>query len=128
MSLAIASSASRPRILSRGGDASRSGTLGSVPTILILEDDASTRDALAAMLGELFPRAHVIGARVDAGPGVAERDVTLVLAELDAVERVRRRLPAGGLVPAVPRGVGPGTPFRAQTPGGPAPARAPVAT
>src|SRR5258705_13826046 len=117
MSLAIASSASRPRILSRGGDASPSGTLGCVPTILILEDDASTRDALAAMLGDLFPRAHVIGARVDAGPGVAERDVTLVLTELDAVERVRARLPAGALGIALTPEVGPDTLFRAQAPG-----------
>src|SRR5258708_18836637 len=111
MSLAIASCASRRRILSRGGGASPSGTLGCVPTILILEDDASTRDALAAMLGDLFPRAHATGARVDAGPGVAERDVTLVLTELDAVERVRARLPAGALVLALTRVLGPATLF-----------------
>ena len=99
-----------------------------MPTILILEDDASTRDALAAILGELFPRAHVIGARVDAGPGVAERDATLVLAELDAVERVRRRLPAGALVIALTREMGPDTLLRAETLGVAASVRAPATT
>jgi hypothetical protein len=67
-----------------------------VPTILVLEDDASTRDALAGMLRDLFPRAHVIGARVDAGPSVAERNaVTLVLTDLAAVERIRRQWARG---------------------------------
>ena len=98
-----------------------------MPTILVLEDDASTRDALAGMLRDLFPRVHVIGARVDAGPGVAERDaVTLVLTDLAAVERVRRRLPTGALVIALTREMGPDTLLRAEALGVAASMRAPA--
>jgi CheY-like chemotaxis protein len=100
-----------------------------VPTILVLEDDASTRDALARMLRDLFPRAHVIGAPVDAGAGVAARDaVTLVLTELAAVERVRRWLPAGALVIALTREMGPDTLLRAEALGVAASVRAPATT
>src|SRR5262245_66347745 len=103
MSLAIASSARRSRILPRRGDAPASGTLGSVPTILILEDDASARDALAGMLRDIFPRASVIATRVDASSGVADGDeaVTLVLTGLADGEETRRWLPKRDRVSAL---------------------------
>ena len=129
MSLAIASSARRSRILPRGADDSPSGTLGSVPTIVVLDDDASTRDALAGMLRDLFPRARVIGARMDDAAGVAEQGATtLVVTELAAVERVRRRLPPGARVIALTREMGPDTLLRAEALGVAAAVRVPVTT
>lgn len=86
-----------------------------MPTIAVLDDDASTREALAGMLRGLFPRARVIGARVDETAAIAELDaVTLVLIELAAVERVRLRLPAGARVVALTREMGPDTLLRAE--------------
>jgi len=86
-----------------------------VPTILILEDDASAREALAGMLRDLFPRAHVIATRVDASSGVVDGDeaVTLVLTGLAAVEEARRWLPKRARVIALTRDMGPDTLLRA---------------
>jgi CheY-like chemotaxis protein len=99
-----------------------------VPTIVVLDDDASTRDALAGMLRDLFPRARVIGARMDdPAAGVTERDTaTLVVADLAGVERVRHRLPAGARVIALTREMGPDTLLRAETLGVAAAVRAPA--
>jgi hypothetical protein len=103
------------------------GTLESVPTIAVLDDDASTRDALAGMLRDLFPRARVIGARVDDARVFAERDgVTLVLTGLAAVARVRPRLPVGARVVALTREMGPDTLVRAEALGVAASMRAPA--
>ena len=100
-----------------------------MPTITVLDDDASTRDALVGMLRDLFPRTRVIGARVDEALGAAERDaVTLVLTELAAVERIRRRLPAGARVIALTREMGPDTLLRAEALGVAASVRAPATT
>ena len=126
MSLAIASSARRSRILPRADDASPSGTLGSVPTIAVLDDDAAAREALVGMLRDLFPRAQLIAGRIDEAATVAERDaMTLVLTELTAVERVRRRLP-GARVVALTREMGPDTLLRAEALGIAASVRAPA--
>jgi CheY-like chemotaxis protein len=98
-----------------------------VPTIVILDDDASTRDALAGMLRDLFPRARVIGARMDDAAGVSEHGATaLVVTELAAVERVRRRLPPGARVIALTREMGPDTLLRAEALGVAAAVRVPV--
>ena len=95
-------------------------------TITVLDDDASTRDALVGMLRDLFPRTRVIGVRVDAALGTTERDaVALVLTELAAVERIRR-LPAGARVIALTREMGPDTLLRAEGLGVAASMRAPA--
>jgi DNA-binding NarL/FixJ family response regulator len=100
-----------------------------VPTIAVLADDASTRDALAGMLRDLFPLARVIAARVADAAVVAERDAgTLVLIELAAVERVRRGLPAGARVVALTREMGPDTLLRAEALGVAASVRTPAST
>lgn len=100
-----------------------------MPTITVLDDDASTRDALVGMLRDLFPRTRVIGARVDEPLGALERDgVTLVLTELAAVERIHRRLPAGARVIALTREMGPDTLLRAEALGVAASVRAPATT
>ena len=98
-----------------------------MPTIAVIDDEASTRDTLAGTLRDLFPRVPVIGARVDETLVIAERNpVTLVLTELAAVERVRRRLPAGARVIALTREMGPDTLLRAEALGVAAAVRAPA--
>ena len=78
------------------------------------------------MLRDLFPRARVIAARIDEAAAAAERDAsTLVLTELAAVERVRRRLP-GARVVALTREMGPDTLLRAEALGVAASVRAPA--
>jgi CheY-like chemotaxis protein len=100
-----------------------------VPTIVVVDDDASTRNALAGMLRDLFPRARVIGVRMDDPTGVAGLDAAmLVVAELAAVERVRHRLPAGARVIALTREMGPDTLLRAEALGVAAAVRAPATT
>jgi len=95
--------------------------------ILILEDDASTRDALAETLRRLFPQARVIAARVDAGPAVGQRDgASIVLADVAAVERVRRWSPPSARVVALTREMGPDTLMKAEALGVDASLRAPV--
>jgi len=98
-----------------------------VPTILILEDDASARDALAGTLRDLVPRARVIATRVDASSGVADGDeaVSLVLTGLAAVEEVRRWLPKARVI-ALTRDMGPDTLLRAEALGVTASVRAPA--
>ena len=98
-----------------------------MPTIAVLDDDASTRDALVGMLRDLFPLARVIAARVDDAAAVGERDAgTLVLIELAAIERARRWLPAGARVVALTREMGPDTLLRAEALGVAASVRAPA--
>ena len=98
-----------------------------MPTIAVLDDDASTRDALAVMLRDLFPRARVIAARVDDAATVAERDVvTVVLIGLAAVERVGRPLSTAVRVVALTREMGPDTLLRAEALGVAASVRAPA--
>jgi CheY-like chemotaxis protein len=100
-----------------------------VPTIVVLDDDAATRDALTGMLRDLFPRARVIGARMNDAAGVAEHGATtLVVTELAAVEGVRRRLPPSATVIALTREMGPDTLLRAEALGVAAAVRAPVTT
>ena len=100
-----------------------------MPTIAVLDDDASTRDALAGMLRDLFPLVRVIAARVDDAAAVAVRDAgTLVLIELAAVERARRGLPAGARVVALTREMGPDTLLRAEALDVAASVRAPATT
>src|SRR5262245_58150429 len=129
MSLAIASSARRSRILPWRDDTSASGTLGSVPTIVVVDDDASERNALAGMLRDVFPPARVVGGRTDDPAGVHERDAAvLVVAELTVVERVRHRLPVSARVLALTREMGPETLLRAEALGVAAVVRAPATT
>src|SRR5262249_56058482 len=89
----------------------RVGYTRSVPTILILEDDASARNALVGMLRDLFPRTRVFATRVDASSDIADGDeaATLVLTGLAAVEEARRRLPKSAGVIALTRDMGPDT-------------------
>ncbi len=116
--------------------------------IVVLDEDASARDALAGMLRDMFPRARVIGARLDDAAGVAGRDAatpavtdttpvvtdttpvvtdtTLVVTGLAAVARVRPRLPAGARVIALTREMGPDTLLRAEALGVAAAMRAPA--
>ena len=97
-----------------------------MPTIAVLDDDAAAREALVGMLRDLFPRAQLIAGRIDEAATVAERDaMTLVLTELTAVERVRRRLP-GARVVALTREMGPDTLLRAEALGIAASVRAPA--
>ena len=99
-----------------------------MPTILILEDDASARNALVGMLRDLFPRTRVFATRVDASSGIADGDdaVTLVLTGLAAVEEARRRLPKSAGVIALTRDMGPDTLLRAEALGVTASVRAPA--
>lgn len=98
-----------------------------MPTIAVLDDVAATRDALAGLLRDLFPRARVIDGRVDDAAVIAERDAPmLVLTELTAVERVRHRLSAGARVVALTREMGPATLLRAEALGVAASVRAPA--
>ena len=67
--------------------------------ILVLEDDAATRNGLVDALRQLFTGARVASARSDAAPGiVAVERADVVLASLPAFERLSR----GGAQSAVP--------------------------
>jgi CheY-like chemotaxis protein len=84
-------------------------------TILVLDDDAAARDGLAETLRQLFPRARVATAGVDAGANVVERErPSVVLTDLAAVERIRRWTPPGVRVVALTRAMGPDTLLRAE--------------
>ena len=101
-----------------------------MPSILVLGDDASTRNALVDALRALFPRARVVAMPVDAAPEAVEREgaTTIVLADMTAVERVlrRRRSRAGARVVALTREMGPDTLMRAEALGVCASLRAPA--
>jgi len=100
-----------------------------VPTIAVVDDDASERDALAGMLRGLFPQVRVIGVRTDDPTSVAERDAAvLVVTELTAIERLLHRLPASARVIALTREMGPDTLLRAEALGVAAAVRAPATT
>jgi CheY-like chemotaxis protein len=100
---------------------------GSMPTIVVLDDDAATRDGLAETLRHLFPEARVATARVDAGADVVERDrASIVLADVAAVERIRRWTPPSARVVALSREMGPDTLSRAEALGVDASVRAPA--
>jgi CheY-like chemotaxis protein len=96
-------------------------------TILVVEDDVRTREEMAATLRSLFPRAHVIAIAVDARPDVVESDAApIVLADVAALERVRRWAPANARVVALTREMGPATLLRAEALGVDASLRAPT--
>jgi CheY-like chemotaxis protein len=98
-----------------------------MPTLLVLDDDAATRDRLAEMLRRLFPAARVVTAGVDAGAVVVERDrASIVLAEVAAVERIRRWTPPSVRVVALTREMGPDTLLKAEALGVDASVRAPA--
>jgi len=90
-----------------------------MPVILVLEDDAATRNGLVDALRQLFAGARVASARSDAAPGiVAVERADVVLASLPAVERLTR----GGARSAVPvvaltREMSPDTLMKAETQG-----------
>ena len=88
-----------------------------MPTILVLEDDSATRNALVATLRELYPQARVASARSDAAPGVvAVERANVVLASLPAVERLCRDGPPVGVpVVALTREMSPDTLMKAET-------------
>jgi CheY-like chemotaxis protein len=98
-----------------------------MPTILVLDDDATARDGLAETLRRLFPEARVVTAGVDAGADVVERDrPSVVLADVAAVERIRRWTPPSARVVALTRNMGPDTLLRAEALGVDASVRAPA--
>jgi CheY-like chemotaxis protein len=70
-------------------------------TILVVEDDARTREEMTETLGRLFPRTRVIATAVDVQPGVVGNDAApIVLADVAVLERVRRWAPANTRVVA----------------------------
>jgi CheY-like chemotaxis protein len=98
-----------------------------MPTIVVLDDDAATRERLAATLRRLFPEARVATARVDAGADVVERErASIVLADVAAVEHIRRWAPPSARVVALTREMGPDTLLRAERLGVDASVRAPA--
>ena len=88
-----------------------------MPTILVLEDDSTTRNGLVDTLRQLYAGARVASARSDAVPGiVAVERPDVMLASLPAVERLSR----GGAPPGVPvvaltREMSPDTLMKAET-------------
>ena len=96
-------------------------------TILVVSDDARTREEMAETLRSLFRRARVIAIAVDGRPDVVEPDATpIVLVDVAALERVRRWAPAKARVVALTREMGPATLLRAETLGVAASLRAPT--
>jgi len=87
-----------------------------MPVILVLDDDGAARDALVATLRELFPAARAVAARSEtARQAVAREDPRLVLASLDAAERLcRAGAPSGVPVVALTREMSPDTLLRAE--------------
>jgi len=87
-----------------------------MPVILVLFDDGAARDALVATLSDLFPRARVVAACGEtAREAVARENPSVVLASLDAAERLRRAgAPPGVPVVALTREMSPDTLLRAE--------------
>ena len=94
-------------------------------TILVVEDDVRTREEMAETLRSLFPRARVMATAVDARPDVVE-SAQIVVADVAALERVRRWAPAKTRVVALTREMGPDTLLRAEALGVDALLRAPT--
>jgi ribonuclease D len=100
---------------------------GLMSTILVVEDDARTREEMTETLGRLFPRTRVIATAVDVQPGVVGNDAApIVLADVAVLERVRRWAPANTRVVALTREMGPATLLRAEALGVDASLRAPT--
>ena len=87
-----------------------------MPVILVLEDDAATRNALVETLRSLFAEARVASARIDTAPGVVTVErADVVLASLPAVERLcRNGAPEGVSIVALTREMSPDTLMRAE--------------
>ena len=83
-------------------------------TILVLDDDAPAREELADTLRRLFPQARVIATGVDAQSLVEGDAGPIVLADVAALERIRRWVPARARVVALTREMGPATLLRAE--------------
>ena len=100
------------------------------PVILVLEDDAATRDALAETLRRLFPGARVVATAPGAETAVVERGgARVVLAGLSIAEHLcRRGVPPGVSVVALTREMGPDTLMRAEGLGVVASLRAPASS
>jgi CheY-like chemotaxis protein len=97
-----------------------------MPVILVLDDDARTRAALAAELGRLFPRVSVLAADTEAAiePIADER---IVLTSLAVAERIGRRpRPSAVRVVALTPEMGPATLMKAEAAGVYATLRAPA--
>jgi len=85
-----------------------------MPVILVLDDDAATRNALVETLRQLFVWVRVATGPGDASPGVVAR-ASVVLASMPAVERLcRNGAPAGVPVVALTREMSPDTLMRAE--------------
>ena len=99
-----------------------------MPTILVLDDDAAARDALATTLRRLFAQARVLAAPGDAGLGVVAREGTsVVLASLAAAERLcRAEAPPGVPVVALTGEMSPDTLLRVEALGIAGAVRAPA--
>ena len=87
-----------------------------MPVILVLDDDAATRNALVETLRQLFAWVRVATGPGDASPGVVAREgASVVLASMPAVERLcRNGAPAGVPVVALTREMSPDTLMRAE--------------
>jgi CheY-like chemotaxis protein len=87
-----------------------------MPVILVLDDDAATRNALVETLRQLFVWVRVATGPGDASPGVVAREgASVVLASMPAVERLcRNGAPAGVPVVALTREMSPDTLMRAE--------------
>lgn len=103
-------------------------TLGAMPVILVSDDDAASRDALAGTLRRLFARARVVAVHGALEPEVVLRErADLVLASLAAAERLcRAGAPSGVSVVALTREMSPDTLLRAEALGMAGALRAPV--
>lgn len=99
-----------------------------MPVILVLDDDAATRNALVETLRRLFTGARVVATGADAAAGVVARErATVVLADLPAAERLcREGAPPGVHVVALTREMSPDTLMRAEALGVAGALRVPV--
>jgi hypothetical protein len=95
-------------------------------TILILDDAARPREALAETLRRLFPRARVIAAGVDARFPVLGDGRPIVLVGVTDLARVRGWAPPGARIVALTREMGPATLVKAESHGVAATLRAPA--
>ena len=85
-----------------------------MPTIVVADEEGASRDALVALLRQLFAGARVVAMR-DLEPGVLARDADVVLANLSVAERFcRESSPAGVPVVALTHEMSPDTLLRAE--------------
>lgn len=98
-----------------------------MPTIMVVADDARTREEITEILQRLFPQARVMPMSDDAPTDVVAHDAAaIVLTEMAALERVRRWAPANARLVALTREMGPATLLRAEAFGVDASLRAPA--